>query len=59
MLINSLKKCKIYYHVTLPDPPKKNVVYVMQRCLQTAEEKFMPFIQFVGDQPDHALILKE
>ena len=52
-----LTKHKAYYHVTLPNPPKKGVVCdIMQRCKQAAKEKSMPFIQLIGDQPVHALI---
>ena len=58
-LLESLEKHKAYFYVTLPNPPKKSVVYdVMQRCKQAAEEKSMPFLQLVGDQPVYALILE-
>ena len=50
-------KQKAYFHVTLPDPPKKAGVYdVMQRCKQAADLKPMPFVQLIGDQPVYALI---
>ena len=57
-LINEpLPKYKAYFHVTLPDPPKKDVIYnVMVRCEQAVTYKNMPCIQLVGDQPVYALI---
>ena len=37
---SSISKSKAYFHVTLPNPPKKEVVYnVMVRCQQAAEHK--------------------
>ena len=58
-LTKPLTKHKTYYHVTLPNQPKKGVVYdITQRCKQAAEEKSMPFIQLIGDQPVYALIVE-
>ena len=58
-LTKPLTKHKAYYQLTLPNPPKKGVIYdIMQRCKQTDEEKLMPFIQLIGDQPVYALILE-
>ena len=58
-LIKPLTKHKAYYHVTLPNPPKKGLVYdIMQRCKQAAEEKSMSFIQLIGDQPVYALVVE-
>ena len=57
-LAKPLTKHKAYYHKTLPNPPKKGVFYdIMQKCKQAAEEKSMPFIQLIGDQPVYALIV--
>ena len=45
--------------MTLPDPPKNNVVFdVMQRSKQAAEFKLMLFIQLVSDHPVYALTLE-
>lgn len=50
---------KTYFDVTLPTPPNKTTVYdVMKRCRKAAEFKSIPFVQFVDDQPVHALILE-
>ena len=58
-LTNALTKHKAYYHVTLPNLPKKGVVYnIMQRWKQAAEEKLTPFIQLIGDQPLYALVVE-
>ena len=52
-------KSKPYYYLTLPKPPHKSVVNeVMNRMVEVAEEKNMPFIQLVGDQPVYTLIVQ-
>ena len=58
-LTKPVDKQKARFHVTLPDPPKKAVIYdVMQRCKQAADLKSMPFVQIIGDQPAYDLIEK-
>ena len=52
-------KSKTYYHLTLPQPPKKLVVHdVVCRMVQVVEKKAMPFLSLVGDQPVYALIVE-
>ena len=52
-------KSKPYYHLTLPQPPKKSVVHdVMYRMVQVVERKEMPFLSLVGHQPVYALIVE-
>ena len=48
-----------YYCWTFQRPPHKSVVHeVMCRMVATAENKVMPFIQLVGDQPVYTLIVQ-
>ncbi len=52
-------KSTAYYFLTFPKPPQKSVVHeVMCRMVAAAEQKAMPFIQLVGDQPVYALIVQ-
>ena len=52
-------RSKPYYHVSLPKPPSKAVVYtLMGKAAAAASLKNMPFIQFVGDQPVYAFMVE-
>ena len=52
-----VEKCKTYFHTSFPKPPDKcTVSTVMDDCVKIAEEKNMPFVQLVGDQPVYSLI---
>ena len=45
-------KSKPYYFLTFPKPPNKSVVHEsMCRVAAAAENKVIPFIIMVGDQP--------
>ena len=52
-------KSKPYYFLTLPKPPHKSVIHeVMTRMVSVIEEKNMPFVQLIGDQPVYTLIVQ-
>ena len=59
LLHRPVMKSKPYYFLTFPKPPKKSVTHeVMMRLLDVVEEKNMPFIQLVGDQPVYTIIVQ-
>ena len=52
-------KSKPYYFLTFPKPPNKSVVHeYMCRVAAATENKVMPFIIMVGDQPVYTLIVE-
>ena len=56
---NPVSKSKPYYFFTLSKPPHKSVVHeVMNRLKDVVEEKNIPFMQLVGDQPVYTLIVQ-
>ena len=50
---------KPYYFTTLPKLPIKSVIYTFLKKAETATVfKYIPFIQFVSDQPAYAHIVE-
>eukprot|EP00112_Aurelia_sp_Birch-Aquarium-sp1_P018096 Seg4270.2 transcript_id=Seg4270.2/GoldUCD/mRNA.D3Y31 product="hypothetical protein" protein_id=Seg4270.2/GoldUCD/D3Y31 len=56
---NSPARSKAHYFLTLPKAPHKSVVHeVMLRLIAVINDKDLPFMQLVGDQPVYTLIVQ-
>ena len=54
-----VEKCKAYYFMTYPEPPKKPVLNdIMLKVKQAMEKKRMLFAVVVGDQPVYSLLVE-
>jgi len=59
LISDPVKRCKAYYFMTYPEPPKKPVLNdVMLKVKGAMERKRMPFAVVVGDQPVYTLLVE-
>ncbi len=58
LISDPVERCKAYYFMTYPEPPKKPVLNVMLKVKGAMERKRMPFAVVVGDQPVYTLLVE-